>query len=210
MEWISEHLLQIVIALAAAIAAFLNNRKKDKDGEPADYDGDGIPDNRKGRFETSQMELDEAERTRRLQEEIRRKIAERRSGQTPPAVAPRPVAKPVPEVIQRRFENRGETPPPPQQERRRISAAAQAERDAEVLERQRAMEEQLRLLDARRAETRRVAAEAAAPRSAEAAYRTKVSGTASGPALLADLRSPGGARRAWILREVLDTPVGLR
>jgi hypothetical protein len=33
MDWISEHLLQIIIALAAAIAAYLNNRKKEKSGD---------------------------------------------------------------------------------------------------------------------------------------------------------------------------------
>ena len=109
MDWISEHLLQIIIALAAAIAAYLNNRKKEKGGEPADYDGDGIPDNRPGQFDSQRMDLDEAERTRRVQEEIRRKIAERRAGggqpvEPPPLVAPRPVAQPLPDVLRKRIE----------------------------------------------------------------------------------------------------------
>ena len=209
MEWISEHILQIIIALAAAIAAYMNNRKKEKDGEPADYDGDGIPDNRRGGFEPSQMDLDEAERTRRVQEEIRRKIAERR-GDTrpaPPLVAPRPVAQPIPEVIQRRFE---EAPAPPPLPRKPASVAAQTARDEDVLERQRALAEQMRLLEARRAESRRQAAEAAAPLSAAMAYSAGPSTKARSRELLADLRSPAGARRAWLLREVLDTPVGLK
>jgi hypothetical protein len=208
MEWISEHLLQIIVAIAAAIAAYLNNRKKEKDGEPADFDGDGIPDNRPGHFEPTKMDLDEAERTRRVQDEIRRKIAERRAGgqPVPPLVAPRPVSQPIPEVIRRHYEPPVAPPPLPS----RSAQAAQAARDEDVLARQRAMEEQLRQLEARRAETKRLAQEAAAPMSAEAAYRTAAVARASGADVLADLRAPGGARRAWILREVLGTPAGLK
>jgi hypothetical protein len=207
MEWISEHLLQIIVALAAAIAAYLNNRKKEKSGEPADFDGDGIPDNRPGQFEPTQMDMDEADRTRRIQEEIRRKIAERRGEAVPPLVAPRPIAQPIPEVIQRRFEHADVPPPLP---RKQPSAAAQAARDEEVLERQRALQEQMRLLEARKAEARRQAAEVSSSTSAAAAYRTAAVTKASGPELLGDLRSPGGARRAWILREVLGAPPGLK
>jgi hypothetical protein len=209
MDWISEHVLQIIIALAAAIAAYLNNRKKEKDGEPADFDGDGVPDNRPGQFEPAGMDMDEAERTRRVQEEIRRKIAERRAGgqqPAPPLVAPRPITQPIPEVIRRRFEAPEAPAPVPQ----RMSAGAQADRDQEVLERQRGLEEQLRLLEARRAEHKRQAAEAAAPLSAAVAYQTVATAKASGADLLADLRAPGGARRAWVLREVLGTPVGMK
>jgi hypothetical protein len=210
MDWISEHLLQIIVALAAAVAAYINNRKREKDGEPADFDGDGVPDNRPGQFEPSKMDMDEAERTRRIQEEIRRKIAERQAGQSPvpPLVAPRPVTQPVPEVIQRRFEKSGEPAPPPLP--RKLSAGAQADRDAEVLERQRALQEQVRQLEARRAEHKRQAQEAAAMSSPAMAYRAEAATKASGPELLADLRRPGGARRAWILREVLGTPAGLK
>jgi hypothetical protein len=206
MDWISEHVLQIIIALAVAIAGFLNNRKKEKSGEPADYDGDGVPDNRPGQFEPQGMDMDEAERTRRVQEEIRRKIAERRGQPVPPLVAPRPVAQPIPEVIKRRFETPATPPPLPS----KAAQAAQAARDEEVLERQRELETQLRVLEARRAEHKRQAAEAAAPLSAATAYRTAGATKASGADVLADLRAPGGARRAWILREVLGTPAGLK
>jgi hypothetical protein len=210
MDWIGEHFLQIIIAVAAAIAAYMNNRKKEKSGEPADFDGDGIPDNRPGQFEPAQMDMDEADRTRRLQDEIRRKIAERRSEQSPvpPLVAPRPVSQPIPEVIQRRFE-KTEAPVAPPPLPRKLSPAAQADRDAEILERQRELEAQMRALEARRAEHKRQALETA-PISAATAYKTATSTKTSGPELLADLRKPGGARRAWILREVLGTPAGLR
>ncbi|ATC64256.1 hypothetical protein CMV30_09980 [Nibricoccus aquaticus] len=210
MEWITDHVLQIIIALAAAIAAYINNRKKAQDGEPADFDGDGIPDNRRGQYEPAGMDMEEADRTRRVQEEIRRKIAERRAGggqQVPPLVAPRPVApSPIPEVIRRRFEAPVAPPPLPQ----KMSAGAQADRDEEVLARQRGLDEQMRQLEARRAEHKRQAAQAAAPMSSSAAYQTVAVAKAGGAELLADLRAPGGARRAWILREVLGTPVGMK
>jgi hypothetical protein len=167
-----------------------------------------VPDNRPGQFEPTQMDMDEADRTRRIQEEIRRKIAERRGAQehVPPLVAPRPIAQPIPEVIQRRFETAEAPPPLP----RKLSAGAQADRDEEVLKRQRELEAQMRVLEVRRAEHKRQALEAAAPFSAAAAYQVSATAKASGSELLADLRSPGGARRAWILREVLGTPVGLK
>ena len=43
MDWILDN-LQIVLAIAGAIAYWLNARNKEKAGEEADYDGDGIPD----------------------------------------------------------------------------------------------------------------------------------------------------------------------
>ena len=209
MDWISEHLLQIVIALAAAIAAYLNNRKKEKGGEPADFDGDGIPDNRPGQFERTRMDMEEMERTRKIQEEIRRKIAERRGegGPVPPFVAPRPVAQPVPELIRRRFEQ----PTPESVEAARRAAAAKAAREAEALERQRQLEEQMRALEAQRIEAKRKAAAAAVTDAlgsmASAGLAAKRTGATD---ILTDLRAPGGARRAWILREVLGTPAGLK
>jgi hypothetical protein len=214
MDWINEHLLQIIIAVAAAIAAYLNNRKKEKDGEPADYDGDGVPDNRPGQFDSQRMDMDEAERTRRVQDEIRRKIAERRAGggqpvEPPPLVAPRPIAPPpLPDLMRKRAEERAAAA---EQARRRAAAAlaAQEARDEQAAEEQRAMQAQLRQLEARRAEAKRQAAEVAGA-ATMAAYRGAPAGKGSAGELLADLRAPGGARRAWILREVLGTPAGLK
>ncbi len=213
MDWISAHLLQIIIAVAAAIAAYLNNSQKEKNGEPADFDGDGIPDNRPGQFDSQRMDMDEAERTRRVQDEIRRKIAERQAGRTPveppPLVAPRPVAPPpLPDLMRKRAEERAAV----EQARRKAAAAqaAQAERDEEAAEQQRAMQEQLRALEARRAEAKRQAAEVAAVTSMAEAFRNGPERGGKAVEVLADLRAPGGARRAWILREVLGTPAGLK
>lgn len=204
MEWISEHLLQIIVVVAGAIAAYLNNRNREKNGEPADFDGDGIPDNRPGQFAPAQMDMDEAERTRRIQEEIRRKIAERRGDTVPPLVAPRPAAPtPLPETVFRRAD-----PPPPLPTRTPSVAALQAAREEheEALSRQRALEEQLRQLEARKTEARRQAA-AAASLAADTPM-PPVSGRVTD--WVRELRQPGGARRAWVLREVLEQPVSLR
>lgn len=200
-------MLQIIVALSAAIAAYLNNRKKEKNGEPADYDGDGLPDNRPpaGPLQGGQ-DPEEAERTRRIQEEIRRKIAERRAGGgqpvPPPLAAPRPVASPLPEVLTRRFET-----PPPLPGRAR---ALQAARDAEVLERQRTLEDQMRALEAKREHAKRRAAESEAMSGDTFSGAASSVARAGGGSLLADLHHPESLRRAFVLREVLGTPVGLR
>ena len=85
----------------------------------------------------------------------------------------------------------------------------QAARDAEVLERQRALEEQMRELAAKREHVKRRAAEAAAI-SGETVSGASVAGAQSGGSLLTDLREAKNLRRAVILREVLGTPVGMR
>ena len=213
MDWITEHALQIIVALSAAIAAYLNNRKKDKSGEPADYDGDGVPDNRpEARPMHGGQDPEEEDRTRRIQEEIRRKIAERRAGGgqqvPPPLVAPRPVASPLPEILTRRYETPAPKPAPPPLPSR--AKALQAARDAEVLERQRALEEQMRELETRREQARRRAAEATAMTGNTVSGAVGSGARVGGESLLADLHNPESLRRAIVLREVLGTPVGLR
>lgn len=204
MDWILDN-LQIVIAVAGVIAYWLNARKKDKAGEPADYDGDGRPDNIPGggrHMREHEQAREQAENTRRIQEEIRRKIAERNAGagESPRRTA---VPPPMPTV----------TPPPmpPARDRRHEQAMearrAEAEHEtAMVMERQRALADQLSALQARKAE---------AARDAKAAWST------SSPAktkreprddlgLAAELRNAHSLRRAMVLREILSTPVGMR
>lgn len=203
MEWIFDH-LQIVIAVAAAIAYWLNQRRQAQMGE-------GEED---GRTESPLRDFnadpEEAERTRRIQEEIRRKIAERAGGgpiQVPPPAteppplfrtetsAPRPVASPLPQrEFGRQVESTPMTQPPPFQ----ATAAA-------ILERQRQLEEQMRQLEVDRKAARRKAAAVAA----QAATVVPTATTERG-GLLADLRGADNLRRAIVLREVLGPPVGLR
>ncbi|MBP9914257.1 MAG: hypothetical protein KBF26_12720, partial [Opitutaceae bacterium] len=141
---------------------------------------------------------EEAMRTRRIQEEIRRKIAERSSGGplTAPApplfrenpVAPRPVAVPLPpRTIYRE---------PPALQASPASTAA-------ILERQLELEEQMRALeDSRRSAQRKAAA--------LAAQTAVLQPPPARGELLQELRGAQNLRRAMLLREVLGPPVALR
>lgn len=198
MEWILDH-LQIVIAIAGAIAYWLNARNKDKAGEPADYDGDGRPDNVPGggrEMRKQEQSLEQDENTRRIQQEIRRKIAERQgAGPTPPPLAP--VPPPVPA-------RRGPELAPYAAEARREEAEREA---AVVLARQRGLAEQLEALQARKAE---------AGREAKSVWMQQAQPLDSAKPATGDLGLPGDVRnarslrKAIVLREVLGTPVGLR
>jgi hypothetical protein len=203
MEWIQDN-LQIIIAAAAAVAYWLNQRRQAQMG-------DGEEDRTESPQRDFNADPEEAERTRRIQEEIRRKIAERAGGgpisvplpapEPPPLFrtetsAPRPVAAPLP---QREFTRQAEAaplrPPPTFQ----ASAAA-------ILERQQQIEEQMRELEAARKAAQRRAASVAANTAVFAP--AAASGRNSG--LLADLHGARNLRRAIVLREILGPPVGLR
>jgi hypothetical protein len=133
-----------------------------------------------------------AERTRRVQEEIRRKIAERRGTVAPPASAARETTREPPVVY-------GEPPPEPVWT---VSNAA-------VLERQQQLADQMRALElARVAEQRRAVNVAATLKTAAESETGMLAASRDG--LLADLRDPASLRRAFVLREILGAPVGLR
>ena len=202
MNWILEH-LQLVIALAGGFAFWLKQRSeakavKDQPAQPA--------------RPTTMAEGDDADRARKIREEIMRKIAERRGGagatpaakqseekkfQLPPLV--RPVAPldsfggPARPVIRRS----APVAQPP--------AMAKGESDEAVLMRQERLAQQMRELEAQRAVTLK--------RATVAAEATRVADGISARAASAvrqDLREPRSVRHAVILREVLGTPVGLR
>ena len=113
MDWIFDH-LQFIIAAAAAVAYWLNQRRT---AEKEKAEADRQPATRLPRTQVDESQ--DAEQARRIREEIRRKIAERAEGrpvrapatQTPPLVrhdaealrrvfhpetAPAPVRKPLP------------------------------------------------------------------------------------------------------------------
>lgn len=203
MDWILDH-LQVIIAIAGAIAYWLNARKKEQAGEPADYDGDDKPDvnthtGRSMREHADTMEEDE--NTRRIQEEIRRKIAERQAGgyQPTPRFEPSPSDVLTPAEMQARERQQAA-------ETRREEAEEEA---AEVLERQQALAKQLAALQARRAAEER---EANAVWAAEAqpVRVPAVAGVRDDAGLLSELRNARSLRKAIVLREVLGTPVGMR
>lgn len=160
-------------------------------------------------------EVEEARRN----EEIRRRIAERRAGhvrpppepartEPPPVIERDPTAIPdLPEPLKRmltQLEKRREpeltfAPPPPVLPDR---SRAELERQYQLAEEMKALEE-VRLLAKRRA-TQLAAAQAEAA-TTKGALRAAARGR-----LLEDLKDPQSLRRAVVLREVLGTPVGLR
>ncbi len=175
--------------------------------------------------------LDEERRVQEIQEQIRRRIAERRGEAPPPVVAPEPPplarqeapVAPGPETTRmpepfedplrrmvREFERalNPEPEPAPAPAAPPVAAATLAEvpdRRTAELERQRRLAEELRQLEAERVEAKRRAAR----ESVEAAAAT-ASARAHRGGLAEELRDAASARRAIILREVLGTPVGLR
>jgi hypothetical protein len=210
MRWLLEH-IQIVIAVAGVIAYWLNQRQREKQGLPADYDEDGIPENRpvSSEFDPSTMELDEAERTRRVMEELRRKRAERLGEAIPtpsPAVSqtqsmPPVVEDPLAQAMQDMARRFG------------LPADAQPERPASrvadeevLLERQRELAEKMRLLDAERVITERRAASVAAT---QAVYHVEA-GAHSYRDYTSALGDPVALRQAIVLNEILSRPVSLR
>jgi hypothetical protein len=201
MNWILDH-LQIVIAVAAAIAAWLQQRRKGAAGT-----GDG---------ESGETVTGEDDQTRRIQEEIRRKIAERR-GQAapapaspdpsdepwhdpaPPVMSPRPVAQELPPVLRDIFAKRIE------ETRRREEAAARARAQAE---RERLQQEEQQEAAAREQVAALHRRQVQAQRDAEAAAGTAA--VAARAAWRKQLLEPQQIRQAIVLREVLGPPAGLR
>jgi len=184
MDWILEH-LQVLIVIAAAVFAILQKFKIVR------TPGTNAP--------AAEEDPEQAERTRRVQEEIRRRIMERR-GQ-PPGLPTETEAEPAqfpapPPVI---GEVRPALVPPPV-----APAVVVLSADRQEMKRQEVLLDQLRQWEA-------VAPAIAAGESASAAGPgAGVTGTGRTGSWLADLRSPAGLRRAVVLREILGPPVGLR
>jgi hypothetical protein len=215
MRWIFEN-LNLIIVIAGAIAWWINQRAREKSGDAADYDDDGIPESRPkpDGFEDPQL----AERTRKIREEIQRKIAERRKageGYTEPA---RPVAAPLqtpappaetrPPVVVASPEYRAPQPiePPVVREVLVKSAnVAEARRRAEILEQQATLADQLR-----QAEEMKAAAGRRAAYERITQDNTAIARRGARASIVEDLRDPAALRRAFLHREILGPPVGLR
>jgi len=188
MDWVFDN-LQIIIAAAGAIAWWLNQRRK------GGMEGDEEPVPPETTFEDPEL----AERTRKIREEIQRKIAERARGYpTEQPTAPIDMTDEPPlvrEVVVT------EAPPVP----RRGLSAPEAQRQAEILEEQATLAERLR-----EAEQMKIAAQKRARYEAATADHSNTARTLSRSTVLDDLRDPAALRRAFILREVLGPPVALR
>ena len=204
MNWILEN-IQIVFAIGAAFAYWLNSRKEARQGK------EGQPPHSPEDF--SQAEAEDPERTRRVQEEIRRKIAERRGA---PPVSPVPaqesVPLPAPPVLPSRplggLREKIETKLA-QVRQREVEAALARERHQELEARMRSMEAE-RIANQQRAIEIAALTRSESKRAASSGEAAQALAAMDARAWLDGLRNPNVARRAVVLREVLGPPVGLR
>jgi len=136
---------------------------------------------------------DLAERTRRIREEIQRKIEQRTQARVEPPADPAEVVPPViREVAVRPLASTGHT-------------RLDSQRHAQILEEQAALMEKLQeATRLKAAVSKRLEFE-----SATADHSTEKLADARS-ALLGDLSTPQALRRAFVLREVLGPPVALR
>ncbi len=205
MDWIFSH-LQVVIAVAGAIAYFIKQQKDKTTGETGP----------ESTLSTGSMTEDN-ERTRRIQEEIRRKIAERRGAAPAPAsttpsarplaspvLAPRPIAGSGGGLLREKLE----TKLAQAQAREKARVAAQDRK--EQLEGQLRDNETVRLTEQRRLAEISVVNRAENKAIAVAQTTADALAARGSRAWLDDLRDPQSARRAMVLREVLGEPVGFR
>jgi hypothetical protein len=225
MQWVFDN-IQIVIIVAAVIASWLNGMRKTPGGGPAPgrpLDEDGDP---------AAPPADADDLTRRIQEEIRRKIAERRGETAPDAPPP---FQPEPASPMQGEPAATEPPPLPvaptapprtgesewdirqrqlREELRRQAAerAAMAAPPALPAETELTEDEQDALARQRELAERLAVLEQARQRAAaNAAALTGTSPATRGVRnLRGDLRDPAALRRAIVLNELLGPPAALR
>ncbi|HET7535696.1 MAG TPA: hypothetical protein VFJ90_04530 [Candidatus Didemnitutus sp.] len=206
MDWIFQHLWTLVI-IAGVIVKVLQAIRGQKSGGTTQHNEPPQPKE----YEFEDPEL--AERTRKIREEIQRKIEERRGQHMRPSA---PVAETEPPRIGPQDRSPEATQPPltlPQvirevlQPKPVVVSQTRMEemREAEEAERQAALAEQLQEAERMQAAAQRRAAFEEA--TADVGLRTRQATQAS---VLEDLRDPAALRRAFILREVLGPPVALR
>jgi hypothetical protein len=183
MDWIFqniEKLFPVIIFMLYALSAW---RKRSSD------EGDRSTEDPK-----------EAERVRRIQEEIRRKIIARQQGNSLPAEA-------MPQQVEVERQVPASSPPdvPAAEVHRPYFAEKQRVR-------QEALNEKLRVAQAARIETAR-AVEVARKESKDSRWRQHVPEKRKSvgnfrPLLKNDLRQNSGLKRAFLLKEILGPPVG--
>jgi hypothetical protein len=200
MDWILNHLFVLFI-VAAAVANMVQKAR------------------RAGTQQQARRVLDPGaeERTRRVQDEIRRKIVER-AGQMPASPPPLPsppaagpsAATPSRNIFQELAQQMAEAKKLAEM-RERAQAAAEAQSQQRVVAAQetRELAETQHLAEVERTLQRQQRTEATAVAYSSGAD-PKATAAGARDKLLADLREPGSLRRAWLLREILGEPVGLR
>lgn len=191
MDWILNH-MQVIIAVAGVVAYWLSQRRAGKAE-------DSVEPHAERNFEDPEL----AGRTRRIREEIQRKIEQRARGYpTERPTLPRDEPAELPPVLREVVATR----PPALPARTRAAATQQdARRMAEILEQQATLAEQLK-----RAQEMKAAALRRTQFETEMGSKEEVAAGVVRRALGDDLRDPAALRRAFILREVLGPPVALR
>ena len=201
MDWIFDNLkLLVFIAIIVIYVMKAVRAKSETEGDP------NGPQPSSRRTLEGEEDPEEAERTRQIQEEIRRRILARQRGEP---------ATPMPTEVMEEPPQPPPIPPPIPAPSPRVEpkddpyAHADPEREmheARMLEAQRAMDEQLRQVRLAR-EMATVAVPSLALPTSPAPSRTT---SAAQRGWRAELSGRHALRRAIILREVLGEPVGLR
>jgi hypothetical protein len=145
-------------------------------------------------------DLEQERREREVREKIRRRISERQGGATVAPESPPPVL--AAETTEP--ETRPSLP--------RVASAPAVVKPVSVaaeMERQQRLADELRRIEEAKTLAARRAAHQAAEQTA-AAQTTAALRRDARDELLADLREPASVRRAFLLREVLGSPTGLR
>ena len=192
MDWVFDH-IQLLLVIAGSVAYWLNQRRQVQAGE------DAVPP-KENTFDDPEL----AERTRRIREEIQRKIEQRGHGYaTEQPTRPRSPSPAEPPPLVREVVVK---PQPTPAVLRRVASHVEAQRMAEILEQQAALAEQLRQAqEMKAAAVRRTQFETQISSDKETIAAAVTRG-----ALGDDLRNPDALRRAFILREILGPPVALR
>jgi hypothetical protein len=201
LEWLTKNpqiIIFIIFGLVALAGRVSQTQKEAKARrERAMRSGRQMPAPTQTPSSTPRMDAGEAERTRRVQEEIRRKILARMDRANAPATMPRPDAQPVTRASQP-----PRSTPPPLPAARAQPPAVPYDESADAY---RNAMEKLAEMQAFAATANAHNDEAFAQPPAETATTTRAQSD-----LLASLHNVSEIRRAFILREILDKPVSLR
>jgi len=199
MEWILENFGKLLPVLLAVLYFWFNAKKRRPDAEEVE-ESDGS---------------DEAERARRIQEEIRRRILERQRGDGGPVAEPPVLVEDSLHQPQNRQVRHAEHGDLHEMSHGGFEVPGISGEHQRVLERQAQLAE--RFEQARRlAETRKRSGARPGGQTAPARRRgasVPVVERTVNPlraALLSDLKGGAGLKRAVLLREILGEPVGLR
>ena len=187
MEWILNNLENVIIPIIIMILYGLGSAKQKKDGKNAPAE------------QPSEADPNEARRVREIQEEIRRKIAERTGRAPPPAPARVPQAsKPAPQTQQFPTPSRTPTPQPVS-----VPVPVQPTRSYQD-------ELQEKLRKHKELESQTVTKVEATSAYSQVKPSLKVARGELRSQLYADLAHPVGQKKAILVGEILGPPIGIK